>query len=113
MSYKMGVSTRADGRVTFPLVTYTANTELGTSEKALKRGQSISKEWTEKIFQRVSELSASYEDYTLDFTMRIVDGKTEVHLFGSGIPEGETEQQKIDDIILLDYAFKPEEAVIY
>lgn len=113
LSYYVGVCTRADGKVAFPALTYSANTELDASEKAMRRGQTISKEWTEKVFQRVSELSASYEDYTLDFMMRIVDGKTEVHLFGEGIPEGETERKKIDDIILLDYAFKLEGAVIY
>lgn len=113
LSYYIGVSTRADGKVTFPALTYSANTEFGASEKALKRGQTISKEWTEKIFQRVSELSASYEDYTLDFTMRIIDGKTEVHLFGEGIPVGETEKRKIDELILVNYAFKLKEAVIY
>ena len=42
-----------------------------------------------------------------------MDGKTEVRLYGEGIPNGETEKKVIDERVLLDYLFELDKDVVY
>lgn len=70
----------------------------------------------EKVGSVFIDITLGYSEdknYTLDVEYRIVDGKTEVHFFGEGIPNGETEKRKIDKTVLFDYAFELDKDVVY
>ena len=116
MIYRIGIGKRADKRVETPFLTYGANSNFGTSEKAMKKGEEIMKEWHEKVANLYFDLSLAYsedKEHTLKVEYGVVDGKTEVHLFGEGIPNGETEKRVIDERVLLNYRFELDKDVVY
>lgn len=116
MCYRVGIARTDDGRSAHPTLTWGANSSFGASEKAKKKSVEIQKEWHEKVGTLLIDITMEYsgdKNSTLDVEYRVVDGKTEVHLFGEGIPNGETEKRKIDETVLLDYAFELDKDVIY
>lgn len=116
LCYRIGIARSTDGRVAHPVLTYGANSYFGASKKAEKKGNEILREWSEKVTSVRIDIMMEYSEdknYTLDVEYRIVDGKTEVHFFGEGIPNGETEKRKIDKTVLFDYAFELDKDVVY
>lgn len=116
MRYRIGIARTDDGRSANPILTWGANSNFGTSEKAKKKSVEIQKEWHEKVGKLLLDIIMGYSEdrnSTLDVEYRVVNGKTEVHFFGEGIPNGETEKRKIDETVLLDYAFELDKDVIY
>lgn len=116
MVYRIGISKSPDNRIQHPALTYGANSNFGTSKKAIKKGDEIMREWDEKVASLVLDITLSYnedKERTLKVEYNVVDGKTEVHLFGEGIPNGETEKKKIEERVLLNYLFEPDKDVIY
>ena len=73
------------------------------------------KEWDEKVANRVLDILLAYDnkEMTLKVEYNMVDGKTEVRLFGEGIPKGETEKEVFDERILLNYLFELNKDVVY
>lgn len=95
---------------------YKYNTLCYRMKKAVKKSEEIMQEWREKVGSVLLDITLGYSEdknHTLDVEYRVVDGKTEVHLFGEGIPNGETEKRKMDETVLLDYAFELDKDVIY
>lgn len=116
MRYRVGIVRTDDGRSAHPILTWSANSRFGASEKAKKKSLEIQKEWHEKVGNLLLDIIKGYskdKNSTLGVEYRVVDGKTEVHFFGEGIPNGETEKRKIDETVLLDYAFKLDKDAIY
>lgn len=116
LCYRIGIARTDDGRSAHPTLTWGANSSFGVSEKAKKKSLEIQKEWHEKVRNLLLDIIMGYSEdknSTLDVEYRVVDGKTEVHFFGEGIPNGETEKRKIDETVLLDYAFELDKDVIY
>lgn len=116
MVYRIGIAKSADRRIEQPALTYGANSNFGTSEKAMKKGDEIMKEWHEKVASLVLDITLAYsedKEHTLKVEYGVVDGKTEVHLFGEGIPNGETEKRVIDESVLLNYLFELDKDVVY
>lgn len=113
MLYRVVIGGTTDGKIAQPAMTWYPNSKFGASEKAQKKSQEIVQEWDEKVWGLYIDLGMSYTDRTLDVTVRAVDGKTEIHVFGEGIPKGESEKRKIDEIVWLNYAFEPGKDVVY
>lgn len=116
LCYRIGIARSTDGRVARPMLTYGANSYFGASKKAEKKGDEILREWREKVGSVFIDITLKYSEdknHTLDVEYRVVDGKTEVHFFGEGIPNGETEKRKIDKTVLFDYAFELDKDVVY
>ncbi len=116
LCYRVGIARTDDGRLAHPTLSWRANSNFGASEKAVKKSVEIQKEWDEKVGSMLIEIMMEYSEdksYTLDVEYRIVDGKTEIHLFGEGIPNGETEKRKIEETVLFDYAFELDKDVVY
>lgn len=116
LRYRLLISESSDNRIVHPGLTYGANSNFGASKKAEKKGDEIMKEWDEKVANRVLDILLSYsedKEMTLKVEYDVVDGKTEVHLFGEGIPNGETEKKAFDERILLNYLFELNKDVVY
>lgn len=116
MRYRLLISESPGNRIVHPGLTYGANSNFGTSKRAMEKGDEIMKEWHEKVASRVLDIILSYnedKEMTLKVEYNVVDGKTEVHLFGEGIPNGETEKRVIDERVLLDYLFELNKDVVY
>lgn len=116
MSYRVGIARTDDGRLAQPVIIWSANSEFGSSEKALEKSQEILTEWREKVNSLLVDITLKYsedKEHTLNVTIRPVDGKTEIHLFGEGIPKGGTEVERIDETVWLNYEFELDKDVIY
>lgn len=115
MRYRLLISESPDNRIVHPGLTYGANSNFGTSKKAEEKGDEIMKEWDEKVANRVLDILLAYDnkEMTLKVEYNMVDGKTEVRLFGEGIPKGETEKEVFDERILLNYLFELNKDVVY
>lgn len=116
MKYRLLISRSSDNRIEQPGLTYGANSNVGTSKKAMGKGDEIMKEWHEKVAGLVLDITLSYsedKERTLKVEYNVVDGKTEVRLYGEGIPNGETEKKVIDERVLLDYLFELDKDVVY
>lgn len=115
MRYRLLISESPGNRIVHPGLTYGANSNLGTSKRAMEKGDEIMKEWHEKVANRVLDILLSYDnkEMTLKVEYNVVDGKTEVHLFGEGIPNGETEKKAFEERILLNYLFELNKDVVY
>lgn len=116
LCYRIGIARTNDGRIAHPVLITGANSYFGVSKKAVKKSEEIMQEWREKVGSVLLDITLGYSEdknHTLDVEYRVVDGKTEVHLFGEGIPNGETEKRKMDETVLLDYAFELDKDVIY
>ncbi|MBR6537065.1 MAG: hypothetical protein IKT67_07665 [Lachnospiraceae bacterium] len=115
MRYRLLISESPGNRIVHPGLTYGANSNFGTSKRAMEKGDEIMKEWDEKVANRVLDILLSYDnkEMTLKVEYNVVDGKTEVHLFGEGIPNGETEKEVFDERILLNYLFELNKDVVY
>lgn len=116
LCYRIGIARTDDGRLAHPTLIYSANSYFGASKKAEKKGNEILREWSEKVTSVRIDIMMDYSEdknYTLDVEYRVTDGKTEVHFFGEGIPNGETEKRKIDKTVLFDYAFELDKDVVY
>ncbi len=115
LRYRLLMSESTDNRIVHPGLTYGANSNFGASKKAVEKGDEIMKEWREKVANRVLDILLSYDhkEMTLKVEYNVVDGKTEVHLFGEGIPNGETEKKAFDERILLNYLFELNKDVVY
>ncbi len=116
LCYRVGIARSTDGRIAHPVLSWRANSNFGASEKAVKKSVEIQKEWNEKVGSMLIVITSGYNEdksHTLDVEYRVVDGKTEVHFFGEGIPNGETEKRKIEETVLLDYVFELDKDVVY
>ncbi len=116
MAYRVGIARSGDGRLADPVITWRARTEFGASQKAQQKSQEILEEWREKVDSVILEIHENYgedKERTLNVTVRAVDGKTEIHFFGEGIPNGGTEVERIDKTVWLNYEFVLDEDVIY
>lgn len=116
MTYRLLISHSPDNRIEQPGLTCGANSNFGTSKKAMEKSDEIMKEWHEKVASLVLDITLSYsedKERTLKIEYNVVDGKTEVHLYGEGIPNGETEKQVIDERVLLNYLFELDKDVVY
>ncbi len=115
MRYRLLISESPDNRIVHPGLSYGANSNFGTSKRAMEKGDEIMKEWHEKVANRVLDILLSYDnkEMTLKVEYNVVDGKTEVHLFGEGIPNGETEKKAFEERILLNYLFELNKDVVY
>ena len=116
MVYRIGIAGSAGGRVEMPVMTFSANSNFGASEKAVEKNSEIMKDWHEKVGNLIVDITQGYsedKERTLKVEYGVVDGKTEVHLFGEGIPNGETEKKTIEERVLLNYLFELDEDVVY
>ncbi|MBQ9767545.1 MAG: hypothetical protein IJW37_05550 [Lachnospiraceae bacterium] len=116
MSYRVGIARTDDGRLAQPVITWSANSEFGSSEKAIEKSQEILTEWREKVNSLLVDITLKYsedKEHTLNVTIRPVDGTTEIHFFGEGVPNGGTEVERIDETVWLNYEFVLDEDVIY
>lgn len=116
MAYRVGIAKSGDGRLADPVITWSARSEFGASQKAQQKSQEILAEWREKVNTVVLEIHETYgedKNRTLNVTVRAVDGKTEIHFFGEGIPHGETQVERIDETVWLNYEFELDKDVIY
>ncbi len=116
MAYRVGIAKSGDGRLADPVITWSARSEFGASQKAQQKSQEILAEWREKVNTVVLEIHETYgedKNRTLNVTVRAVDGKTEIHFFGEGIPNGGTEVERIDETVWLNYEFELDKDVIY
>ena len=117
MAYRVIVGGTTDGRIKEPKITWYARTEFGASQKAQQKSQEILTEWREKVDSVILEIHERYysadHECTLNVTIRAVDGKTEIHFFGEGIPNGGTEVERIDETVWLNYEFELDKDVIY
>ena len=116
MAYRVGIAKSGDGRLADPVITWSARSEFGASQKAQQKSQEILAEWREKVNTVVLEIHETYgedKNRTLNVTVRAVDGKTEIHFFGEGIPQGETQVERIDETVWLNYEFELDKDVIY
>lgn len=116
MAYRVGIARSSDGRLADPVITWLARTEFGASKKAQQKSQEILKEWREKVDSVIIDIHKNYsedKERTLNVTIRAVDGKTEIHFFGEGIPNGGTEVERIDETVWLNYEFVLDKYVIY
>lgn len=116
MSYRVGIARTDDGRLAQPVITWSANSEFGSSKKAQQKSREILTEWREKVDSVKVELMLLYsedKEHSLNVTIRAMDGKTEIHFFGEGIPNGGTEVERIDETVWLNYEFVLDADVIY
>jgi len=116
MTYRVGIARTSDGRLADPVITWGARTEFGASKKAQQKSQEILKEWREKVDSvklKIHETYSEDKERTLNVTIRAVDGKTEIHFFGEGIPNGGTKVERIDETVWLNYEFLLDKDVIY
>ncbi len=116
MLYRVGIARSTSGRIEQPILSWGANSRFGASDKAEKKSQEINQEWREKVGSLVIDITLGYsedKEHTLNVEYNVVDGKTEVHLFGEGIPNGETEKKVIDERVLLNYLFELDKDVVY
>jgi len=116
MKYRLLISRSSDNRIEQPGLTCGANSNFGTSKKAMEKSDEIMKGWHEKVASLVLDITLSYsedKERTLKVEYNVVDGKTEVRLYGEGIPNGETEKKVIDERVLLDYLFELDKDVVY
>lgn len=116
MVYRIGIAGNAGGRVEMPVMTSGANSNFGASEKAMEKNSEIMKDWHEKVGSLILDITQGYsedKERTLKVEYGVVDGKTEVRLFGEGIPNGETEKKTIEERVLLNYLFELDEDVVY
>ena len=116
MAYRVGIARSGDGRLADPVITWRARTEFGASQKAQLKSQEILKEWREKVDSVIIEIHQNYsedKERTLNVTIRGENGKTEIHFFGEGIPNGGTEVERIDKTVWLNYEFELDKDVVY
>jgi len=116
MAYRVIVGGTTDGRIREPKITWMARTEFGASQKAQQKSQEILKEWREKVDSVILEIHQNYsedKERTLNVTIRGENGKTEIHFFGEGIPNGGTEVERIDETVWLNYEFELDKDVVY
>lgn len=116
MAYRVGIARSGDGRLADPVITWRARTEFGASQKAQQKSQEILTEWREKVDSVILEIHQNYsedKERTLNVTIRGENGKTEIHFFGEGIPNGGTEVERIDETVWLNYEFELDKDVIY
>ncbi|MBR6536563.1 MAG: hypothetical protein IKT67_05130 [Lachnospiraceae bacterium] len=116
MAYRVGIAKSGDGRLADPVITWSARSEFGASQKAQQKSQEILAEWREKVNTVVLEIHKTYgedKNRTLNVTVCAVDGKTEIHFFGEGMPNGGTEVERIDETVWLNYEFELDKDVIY
>lgn len=116
MAYRVGIARSGDGRLADPVITWRARTEFGASQKAQQKSQEILTEWREKVDSVIIEIHQNYsedKERTLNVTIRGENGKTEIHFFGEGIPNGGTEVERIDKTVWLNYEFELDKDVIY
>lgn len=116
MAYRVIVGGTTDGRIKEPKITWYARTEFGASQKAQQKSREILKEWREKVDNVIIEIHQNYsedKERTLNVTIRGENGKTEIHFFGEGIPNGGTEVERIDKTVWLNYEFELDKDVIY
>lgn len=116
MTYRVGIARSRDGRLADPVIIWGARTEFGASQKAQLKSQEILKEWREKVDSVILEIHQNYsedKERTLNVTIRGENGKTEIHFFGEGIPNGGTEVERIDETVWLNYEFELDKDVIY
>ncbi len=116
MTYRVGIARSGDGRLADPVITWGARTEFGASQKAQQKSQEILTEWREKVNTVILEIHETYsedKERTLNVTIRGENGKTEIHFFGEGIPNGGTEVERIDKTVWLNYEFELDKDVIY
>jgi len=116
MAYRVGIARSGDGRLADPVITWRARTEFGASQKAQQKSQEILTEWREKVDSVIIEIHQNYsedKERTLNVTIRGENGKTEIHFFGEGIPNGGTEVERIDETVWLNYEFELDKDVVY
>lgn len=116
MAYRVGIARSGDGRLADPVITWRARTEFGASQKAQQKSQEILTEWREKVDSVIIEIHQNYsedKERTLNVTIRGENGKTEIHFFGEGIPNGGTEVERIDKTVWLNYEFELDKDVVY
>lgn len=116
LGYRIGIARTDDGRLEHPTFTYGINSYFGASEKAIKKGEMMMKEWHDKVGSLIVDITLGYsedKEHTLKVEYNVVNGKTEVRLYGEGIPNGETEKKVIDERVLLDYLFELDKDVVY
>lgn len=116
MVYRIGIAGGAGGRIEQPALTSGANSNFGASKKAMRKNEEIMKDWHDKVGSLILDITLGYsedKERTLKVEYGAVDGKTEVRLFGEGIPNSETEKQVIDERVLLDYLFELDKDVVY
>ncbi len=116
MAYRVGIARTSDGSLADPVITWGARSEFGASKKAQQKSQEILTEWREKVDSVILDIRKNYsedKERTINVTIRAVNGKTEIHFFGEGIPNGGTEKERIDKTVWLNYEFVLDEDVIY
>ena len=104
---RIGMVRSADGRVNYPSVTYGSTLSIGMSQKAYEKAQIVFTEYRNTIGEDVARFMR-YTDLKLDADISYENGKTLVHMHGSGIPEGGDIIEDIDNIYVLGYKLKIE-----
>lgn len=114
LAYRLGIAKSTSGKTEHPGLTFGANSNFGVSEKAVQRSEAVLKDWHEKVGNMVLKIEETYSsERMIKVEYNVVDGKTEVRMYGEGIPKGETEKQTIDERILLNYLFELDKDVFY
>lgn len=106
MSFYLGMTKNSSGTVSYPMLTYGGVSRFGISKKAQKIGNEYAAECTNRVHKYVIGLMEEYEEFSLESTVRIVDGKTEVHMFGEGTKKGLDERTKIVQTVLLGQEYE-------
>lgn len=105
VDYRFMYTGSENGDVYFPAFVYGEVSQFGMSKKARKKAESIYEEFHNKVDSFREEILLSYKTYTVQSTIRTIDGKTEFHVFGEGIKNDDTESTEFDYLATLNYEF--------
>lgn len=106
VDFCVGYAASPDGNVVYPMLETIGFSRWGTSKKAKKQIAEVTNEWNDKVGYYVIDILTNYQDKTMQSTVREMDGKTEVHIWGSGIPKEGTEREEFDHLVVFERIFQ-------